>query len=92
MYILRIEHPVPDYSSWKKAFDTDPVGREKSGVHRYTVSRPVDDEKYVLVDLEFDTRDQAEAMLTALRQLWERVGGKVMTNPAARILETVESK
>ena len=22
MYILRIEHPVPDFDGWKKAFDT----------------------------------------------------------------------
>jgi hypothetical protein len=26
--ILRIEHPVPDFDGWKKAFDSDPVGLE----------------------------------------------------------------
>jgi len=31
MYILRIEHPVPDYDGWKKAFDSDPVGEEVWG-------------------------------------------------------------
>ena len=31
MYILRIEHPVPDYDAWKAAFDSDPIGRERSG-------------------------------------------------------------
>jgi hypothetical protein len=92
MYILRIEHPVPDFSAWKKAFDSDPVGREKAGVLRYTVSRPVDDEKYVLIDLEFGAIGQAEAMLAALRRLWGRVEGKVMMNPTTRILEAVESK
>jgi integrase len=35
MHILRIEHPVPDYDSWKAAFDSDPVGRERSAVRRY---------------------------------------------------------
>jgi hypothetical protein len=35
MYILRTEHPVPDYDGWKKAFDSDPVGREKLGVRRH---------------------------------------------------------
>ena len=27
--ILRIEHTVPDFDAWKKAFDSDPLGREK---------------------------------------------------------------
>ncbi len=24
MQIVRIEHPVPDYDAWKRAFDSDP--------------------------------------------------------------------
>ena len=51
MYILRIEHPVSDFDGWKKAFDSDPIGREKSGVRRYRVLRPIDDAKYVMIDL-----------------------------------------
>jgi len=92
MYILRIEHPVLDFEAWKKAFDSDPVGREKAGVLRYTVSRPVEDERYVLIDLEFDAQGQAEAMLAALRRLWGRVEGQVMINPTTRILEAVERR
>jgi len=92
MYVLRIEHPVPDFAGWKKAFDGDPIGRERSGVRRYRVSRPIDDEKYVLVDLEFDTSAQAEALLAALRAVWGRVEGKVITSPRARIVEVVETR
>jgi hypothetical protein len=92
MYILRIEHPVPDFDGWKKAFDSDPVGREKSGVRRYRVLRPSDDANYVMVDLEFDTASQAEALLVALRVLWSRVEGQIMMNPQARIVEAVEIK
>jgi ribosomal protein L35AE/L33A len=62
---LRIEHPVPDYGAWKQAFDSDPVGREEAGVRRYRVSRAVDDPNYVMVDLEFDTTSEAEALLAA---------------------------
>jgi hypothetical protein len=90
MYILRIEHPVPDFDGWKKAFDSDPVGREKSGVRRYRILRPIDDPNYTMIDLEFDTLSQAEALLAALRVLWNRVEGQVMTNPQARIVEMVE--
>ncbi len=92
MYILRIEHPVPDFDGWKKVFDSDPVGRKKSGVRRYRVLRPTNDAKYVMIDLEFDTIGLAETMLDALRVLWGRVEGKVMTNPKAQIVETVETK
>ncbi len=92
MYILRIEHPVPDFDGWKKAFDSDPVGREKSGVRRYKILRPVDNAKYVMIDLEFDTASQAEALLAAMRVVWGRVEGTVMMNPQARIVEAVETK
>jgi hypothetical protein len=92
MYILRIEHPVPDFDGWKKAFDSDPVDREKSGVRRYWILRPVDDANYVMIDLEFDTVSQAEALLAAIRVVWSRVQGTIMMNPQARIVEVVETK
>jgi ribosomal protein L35AE/L33A len=92
MYILRIEHPVPDYDGWKKAFDSDPVGRKKSGVRRYQVLRPVDDPNYVMIDLEFDTTGEAEVLLAAMRVVWQRVQGTVMSNPQARIVEAVDTK
>ena len=90
MYVLRIEHSVPNYEGWKRAFDSDPLGRKKSGVRRYRVLRAVDNPNYVMIDLEFDTTDQAEAMLAALRSLWERVEGTAMSEPNARIVEQLE--
>lgn len=92
MYMLRIEHPVPDFNRWKQAFDSDPVGRAKSGVHRYQVLRPIDDPNYVIVDLEFDTASEAEQLLNAMRIVWRRVEGTVIMNPQARIVEAVETK
>jgi hypothetical protein len=90
MAVLRIEHPVPDFAVWKAAFDSDPVGRERSGVRRYRIMRPVDDPRYVLIDLEFDTNAEAESLLAAMREVWDHVKGVVMTDPRARIVETVE--
>ena len=92
MYILRIEHPVADFDNWKKAFDSDPVGREQSGVRRYQILRAMDDPDYVLIDLEFDTMREAEALLTAMREVWSRVKGQVIWNPQARIARQVESR
>lgn len=90
MHILRIEHPVPNFDAWKEAFDSDPINREQSGVRRYRVFRPIDDPNYVMIDLEFDSAGEAEAVHAALRELWGRV--EVMHSPQARIAEAVESK
>lgn len=92
MYVLRIEHPIADFDGWKRAFDSDPVGREKSGVRRYRILRPVDDKKYVMIDLEFDTLTPAEALLAAMRNVWGRVQGTIIHDPKARIVEEVEAK
>lgn len=92
MYILKAEFEVLDYAEWKKAFDSDPAGRQKSGVLQYHLMRPVDDSKYVVIDFEFETREKAEAFVSALRNVWESVGEKVMRNPVARIMESVDLK
>ena len=92
MVIVRIEHPVPDYGVWKEAFDSDPVGREGSGVRRYQVLRAVDDPNYVMIDLEFDSSGDAESFLASMRTVWGRVAGTVMSNPQARIAQAVETK
>ena len=92
MPILRIEHSVPDFDGWKRAFDSDPVDRTKSGVRRYQVLRSINDPNYVMIDLEFDTQSEAEALLAAMREVWGRVQGKVVLDPQARIVETVETK
>lgn len=91
MPILRIEHSVPDFNGWKRAFDSDPADRKGSGVRRYQVLRSVEDPNYVLIDLEFDTLAEAEGLLTKMRQVWSGEGQKVMRNPQARIVETVEA-
>ena len=90
--MMRIEHPVPDYEGWKKSFDSDPVGRKKAGVRRYQILRAVDNPNHVMINLEFDTLGQAEALLTELRKLWRNVEGKIMMDPKVQILEAMETK
>ena len=92
MHILRIEHPVPTFEGWKKAFDSDPLKREESGVRRYRIYRPAGDPNHVGVDLEFDTARDAEAMLGRLQELWKGVQGKVMNDPHAKLIEVIESR
>jgi hypothetical protein len=92
MYTLSIEHPVPSYEKWKAAFDSDPVGREKMQVRRYQILRPMDNPNYVMIQLEFDTAKDAEALLNAMRAVWSRVEGTIMMNPKSQIVEVVETK
>ena len=95
MHILRIEHQIRDFDSWKTAFDSDPVGRQRSGVRRHRVLRPVDDPNYVMIDLHFDSSSEAEAFLAALRRdVWRsrRAAPALIGSPQARIVEAVESK
>lgn len=73
--VLRVEHPVQDFETWKReGFDRDPLDRERGGVRRYRVLRvhgggsPV-----AVVELEFDSRGEAEVFAVALRKLWEHV-------------------
>jgi hypothetical protein len=91
MPILRIEHAVPDFNGWKRAFDGDPVDRKGSGVRRYQVLRSVDDPNYVMIDLEFDSLEDAEGLLNKMRGVWSGEGRNVMRNPQARIVDTVET-
>ncbi len=41
--------------------------------------------------LEFDTLEEAEGLLAKMRGVWSRDGQRVMRNPQARIVETVET-
>jgi len=92
MPILRIQHSVPNFEGWKRAFDSDPMDRKGSGVRRYHVHRSLADPNLVMIDLEFDTVAAAEGLLEKLHDLWAGSGGAVMQNPVAWIVETVESR
>ena len=88
--ILRIEHPVVDFARWRQAFDSDPEDREHSGVCSYRIMRDCEDPNYVLIDLEFEAPELAQAFLARLRRLWSRVD--VMRDPQARIVELIEER
>ena len=90
--VLRIEHSVPDYERWKQVFDSDPVGRERMGVRRYQVLRAVDDPRYVMIDLEFDGKREAEGLLAAMREIWDGPGHAFSANQQARIAEATEQR
>ena len=87
--ILRIEHPVEDFERWRRAFHSDPVGRERGGVRAYRIMRPPEDERLVLIDLEFEGLEPAQRFLASLRELWE--GVDFIRDPKARVVKVVEA-
>jgi hypothetical protein len=91
---LRVELEVRDYDRWRSAFDKDAGGRERSGARRYRVFRPVDDEHEVMLDLDFDTAEEARGFLDILRHdVWpspEKAPAKV-GEPKTRIIDLVDS-
>ena len=91
MIVLQLEHNVSSYDGWKKAFDSDPIGRKKSGVKRYQLYQSVDDPKYVVIDLYFDNLEDGARALKSIQEMWSKVQGTVMVNPKARMLTLNES-
>jgi hypothetical protein len=67
MATLRIEHPITDFGTWRAAFDRFDAARADGGALAARIHRPVDDENYVLVDLDFATADQAQRFEQFLR-------------------------
>ena len=92
MPTVRIEHAVPNFDQWKRAFDADPVNRKASGVRRYRVLRAQDDPNLVMIDLDFDTLAAADAFLRAMETIWAGPAKAVMQNPRARVADVVEAR
>ena len=59
MHGLRVEHQILGFDSWKAAFDSDPVGRQQSGVRLHRGLQPIDDPSYVMIGLDFDSSSEA---------------------------------
>lgn len=75
---------------WKGAYDSDPLGRDASGVVAARVSRPVGDDHYVVLDLDFATRSEAESFLDRLKaQVWSTpaLSPALAGGPKTRIVE-----
>lgn len=92
MILLHIEHTVANFDNWKASFDNYAELRQKSGVRRYRVSRPVDNPNFAMIDLEFDAMGDAENLLRAVQQVWQRVNGTLINDPQWRFSEVMETK
>jgi hypothetical protein len=92
MHTLRIEHQIADFAQWRAAFDRDPAGRADSGVRHHRVLRPLDDQHYVMIDLDFDTEQEVDAFLDRMHTVWgsRRDAPALVGAPQGRIVEAVD--
>jgi hypothetical protein len=91
---LRIEHAISDFQLWKTAFDNFAEARANAGVRSFAIRQPVDDPRYLMLDLEFDSADRAEAFAGFLNQhVWSSPTASpgLAGTPQTRILDLVPS-
>lgn len=94
MTTLHIEHPITDLSTWLTAYGRFSEARRAAGVLAESVRQPLDDDRFVVIDLEFSTDEQANAFLGFLRsQVWAvpENSPALAGSPVARLLRSVEA-
>lgn len=67
MPTLHIEHAITDFPTWQRAFGRFADARRSAGARDERVHQPVGDANYVVVELDFDTVEEANAFLQFLR-------------------------
>ena len=95
MTTLRIEHAISDYKVWRTAFDSFAEARAKAGVNSVAIRQPVDDQKYLMLDLEFDSAGPAQAFASFMeRHVWSSPTSSpgLAGQPQTRILDLVPSE
>jgi hypothetical protein len=90
MVLLHLEHAVSDFSAWKAAFDSDPVGRQRAGVQRYCVLRPSEEPNHAIILLQFETAEQALSLVAALQPVWAGPAKALISEPRWRICEIAD--
>lgn len=90
MTTLIIEHAITNFDLWHEAFNRFASARQQAGVQAERIRRPVDDPKYVVIDLEFPDAARANGFLAFLEQnIWSTPANSPALDgsPSARVLE-----
>jgi hypothetical protein len=71
MVTLHIHHAITDFDIWTSAFQRFGDARSNAGVRSERILRPVDDPKFVVIELDFDTTGEARSFQGFLTtQVW----------------------
>ena len=89
MPTLHIEHPISDLGTWLGAFNQFAEARRNAGVTAQRVLQPVDDDRYIVVQLDFATVEEAEQFKGFLESVvWQSrdLSPGLAGTPRARVL------
>lgn len=92
MPVLHIEHGITDFAMWKGAFDRFAAKRKEGGVTGHRIYQPHDNAAYIVLQLDFDTVDQARAFQQFLEaRVWTSPANSpgLSGNPRSRVLVEV---
>ena len=70
MTTLHIENEVRDYPRWKAVFDKYDAFRAEHNVRSYRLSHVAGEPNRLMIDLDFDSADDAAVFRTALEKVW----------------------
>ncbi len=90
MATLHIEHAISDFETWAQAFRRFGEARRHAGVRAHRINRPVDDDRYVVIQLDFDDVESAESFRRFLQaNVWSNSANSpaLAGEPQTRILE-----
>lgn len=89
-FTLSIEQAITDYPAWKAAFDRFADARAQAGVLADRIRRSVDNRSHLVIDLDFATKERAEAFRHFLTTaVWSNPDNSpaLSSRPTTRILE-----
>ena len=92
MPTLHTEHPITDLATWLTAFGRFADARRNAGARNERVHQPIDDPNYLVIDVDFDTADEATAFLQFLETVvWSKPANApaLAGSPRALVLERV---
>ena len=93
MATLHIEHAITDLATWQTAFDRFSERRRAAGVMAARIHQPVDDDRYVVVQLDFPSVVRAVAFRGFLEtQVWSTPANSpgLAGSPRAVVLDAVD--
>jgi hypothetical protein len=86
---LHIEHPISDLGTWLGAFDRFADARRDAGVTAQRIHQPVDDDRYIVVQLDFVSLEAAQQFKGFLESVvWQSadLSPGLAGTPSARVL------
>jgi len=89
MPTLHIEHAISNLETWLGAFNRFADARRDAGVTAERINQPVDDDAYIVVQLDFATVDAAEQFKNFLETVvWQSqdLSPGLAGTPQARVL------